>query len=116
LIIFELNINKHEMKPTIYKQGAPEGAEILPENGKTFTLQELYKLLGCEMVQVVPLWQQGKDAKLPYQILICDEEAKLHDGWRDNINEAATKIWNDYYGDTDLIVGTVIVCKPEYFD
>lgn len=49
---------------------------VTPENGKSFTLKEMYKLLDCSLVQFVPARVlselTGRDVTL-----IIDEEGKL---------------------------------------
>lgn len=108
-----------------------EVTEIVPENGNDFSLEECYKLLGCEMVEVVEL-ADGR-------IMVLDEEGKLHD--EIEINEKATELFmkdrpthseyvakmKEMYGNNfidagmgdnelnDSIVGVVIVCSPDMF-
>jgi len=106
--------------------------EVTPINpAKGFECKELYKMLQCRLVQVVPL-ANG-------QILICDEESKLVD--EPIINKKATElycqgrptaaeyrakmkaIYGDSFidcssGDYDLdnsICGHVVVCPPDMF-
>lgn len=70
--------------------------------GRTFTLEELYELLHCEMVQVV-VTRSG-------MILIVDEEGKLRDKEQ---NFIATIL---YANPNDFIVGYAIYCDPELFE
>ena len=98
---------------------------------KGFQLNELYTLLECNLVEVVPL-HDGR-------IMICDEESKLVD--EPIINEEATKLYRinrmtnaehiaklkEQYGENvfimsmgddeleNFICGNVIVCPPEMF-
>ena len=86
--------------------------DILPESKtKGFTLEEVYKILDISMVQAVPLVASDGSE----YTLLCDEEGKLVNNWADKINIEATKVWNQFYGDTDIIVGDVIICSTEYF-
>lgn len=66
---------------------AKDGKEIniQPENGSNFRLNELYKLLNCELVEVVYL----NDDK----IMILDELGRLNDDWELNI--PATELYLD---------------------
>lgn len=76
-----------------------ESSSITPKNGTDFTLKELYKLIGCDTIEVVyPLY----DSDL---IFIIDEEGKLKGK---DINYAATIMWGS--AGYDALVGDVIVC------
>ena len=46
--------------------------EVEPKNGENFTLEELYALIGCDMIQICDAHERGK-------ILIFDEEGMLKD-------------------------------------
>lgn len=89
--------------PTLYPV---EGGEVptTPANGTDFHLAELYKLLGCDMIQVLELGGE--------QIMILDEEGKLRDK---PYNMPATQIaWTfGVIGREDKIVGPVIICPTE---
>ena len=75
-----------------------ESQFIAPKNGTDFTLEELYALIGCDLIEVVyPLVDNGN-------IFIIDEEGKLTGK---DINYAATIMWG-YPG--DALVGDVIFC------
>ena len=71
---------------------------------KGFTLEEVYALIGCELVQVVPTTKAGK-------IMIIDEEGKLKDDAE--VNLLATAAYP--YGDEDPIVGNAIICYDREF-
>lgn len=74
---------------------------VEPKNKSDFTLEELYALLGCELVEVVyPVWDNDC-------IFIIDEEGKLTGK---DINYPATMMWG-YSG--DVLVGDVIYCPSE---
>lgn len=112
------------------------GGDIIPVNPidpkKGFQLDELYKMLQCNLVEVVPL-HDGR-------IMICDEESKLSD--EPEINKEATRLYQEgrmtkaenlarlkkeygenvfdmSTGDDELdssICGHVLVCPPEMFE
>ena len=73
-----------------------------PINGKEMSLEEMQKIVGG-YIQIVPLSKSNK-------ILILDEEGKLK-GYP--INELATDIWEENYGETDVIVGNVIIADDD---
>jgi hypothetical protein len=77
---------------------------IRPENGRDFKLAELYRLLGCEMVEIVSL-------KHGY-ILVIDEEGKLTDKAP---NPCASDLaWLDRAIDrTDYIAGDALLCHSK---
>ena len=58
------------------------------------------------MIQMVPLEKES----LPDLYLVCDDEGKIKG---DAVNFEATKIWIKYYGDTDIIVGNVLIADVE---
>lgn len=75
-----------------------ESSSITPKNGTNFTLEELYQLLECDMIEVLyPVYDSDC-------IFIIDEEGKLK---LKNINYAAT-IMSGLM--CDVLVGDVIVC------
>jgi hypothetical protein len=87
----------------LYSNGIQK--EILPENGTSFKLKELYKLLSCELVQVISI---GKTS-----IMILDEEGKLTGK---DLNPLATVIAKPFLFKGDAIVGDVILCRKEMFE
>jgi hypothetical protein len=105
--------------------------EISPANGTNFTLQECYKLIGCDMIEIIRL-ADGR-------VMIIDEEGKFKDDFQ--INYVASKMFmqgrksvydtmqelkrihgnrlidatdGDFEG-AETIVGNVIVCSPKMF-
>lgn len=75
-----------------------ESSFVTPKNGTDFTLEELYQLLGCDMVEVVyPAYESDC-------IFIIDEEGKLTGK---DINYPATMMWG---AQRDALVGDVIFC------
>ena len=125
------------MKATLIKADGTV-TEVSPENGTDFTIKEVYKLLNCRIVEVLPLYN-GK-------IMIIDEEGKLRD--KIVVNKYATELYhygkrkmsaeeivshyNKLFGGdfayidlskesgipkelADAVAGDVIVCEPEMF-
>lgn len=78
--------------------------EVSPRNGESFELDEVYQILGIEVVQVV----HTKDGTL----LLIDEEGKLNNAPK---NEAATERMPDYFQSLDYIVGNALECTEEEF-
>ena len=80
---------------------------IVPKNKrKGFTLDEIYTALSCDTVQCINV-NNGAEENM-----ICDEEAKLKEGWVDRINYEATRIFDKSYGPgRDVIVGDVLMCN-----
>lgn len=68
---------------------------IVPTNGSDFSLEELYTVLGCKMIEVVPVGQR---------ILIADEEGLLV---AKQLNRTASMIAGM------AIVGDVVLCDDE---
>jgi len=75
--------------------------EVKPRNGTDFQLDELYKLIGCEVIEVVAV--EGD------RLLIIDEEGKLK---ARPMNTQAT-ILADLCG--DYIVGNALLVNGEEF-
>ena len=71
-------------------------ANALPANGTNFTLEEMYKLIGCDCIQIVRTAQEGV-------IMVIDDNG-LMNGKAPNI--VATKL----YPFGNMIVGDVLVC------
>jgi len=111
----------------------PDGRieEVSPENGETYQLEELHRLLDCAMIDVIPT-RNGT-------MMVIDDEGKLNGKLR---NEAATQLINfkspaeiakeilrakemgfrAIYMDPDppdtsgYIAGTALVCEPHEVD
>ena len=73
-----------------------KGVHVAPENGTNFTLDEMYKMLDCTMVQILPAGEEGL-------IMVADEEGLYKNP--PTINQVASKMVG--HG----IVGHVLVCK-----
>lgn len=82
-----------------------ERIPVKPANGKSFKLQEAYRLLEVEMVEVIRLHGDA--------ILICDEEGKLHA--EPQFNPMATLLYQLVYGKVDEIYGNAILCLDAEF-
>ena len=74
---------------------------VTPKNGVSYGLEELYKMLGCSMVQVV---YTVADKNL---ILICDEEGLFVPN--PTVNSAASILAGQ------PIVGNVLACHTKRF-
>jgi hypothetical protein len=75
-----------------------------PVNGETFNLDELYRLLGCQTVEVISTGGR--------RVMVMDEDAKLKGRPR---NDLATVIADNIRAD-DYIAGDVIVCPLSMLD
>ena len=74
--------------------------EIAPENGTDFGLEELYRHLDCDTIQVI--WP------MPGTLMILDENSKSKRPYR--INQIATALTRDVLAHDDLIVGNAVLC------
>ena len=82
-----------------------EYIDYKPENGKNFKLQELYKKIGCKLIEVVSLndgW-----------IMIIDEEGKLNDK---PVNNIGTAYLRQTRHTQDYIVGDIVLCPSEMLE
>lgn len=75
---------------------------IKPKNGTDFSLEELYELIECELVEV----GRTNDNNL----LIFDEEGKLKNK---TINIIAISVYK--HASHDCIVGKVVLCPKSMF-
>lgn len=74
---------------------------VTPENGKTFSLQEMYELIGCSLVQVIYL--------VDGRIMWLDEEGKFKEH---QINTQATKLLIEAGGMMgDYVAGNALICS-----
>lgn len=87
---------------TLYKADGST-RQVEPDNGSSFELEQLYDLLNCDMIQVVPV---GKG-----EIMVIDEEGKLKSDAK--INKKATERARGFLFAGDVIVGNALVCKDE---
>ena len=76
---------------------------IKPENEVSFVLEEMYNIIKCDVVQVIPIAGTGK-------ILIIDEEGKLKD--KPTVNVLATNLAHEHKAISpwNSIVGNAIFC------
>jgi hypothetical protein len=95
----------------IYTDGHEE--EVVPANGKYFQLKQLQNIVGgyIELVSLTAPMPNGLE-NLKDLSMIINEEGK---GNSLPINEKATALFQKYYGNTDFIVGNVLICEPELF-
>jgi hypothetical protein len=83
-------------------QPASVAKELRPTDGERFHLEQLYDVLGCQLVQVTHL-----DETIPGAILISDEEALAVQEPRVNL-VASLLAGQPIYGD-------VVLCRDEQF-
>jgi hypothetical protein len=76
--------------------------DITPGNGKNFQMDELYKLVDTDTVQILA----AKDGR----IMIVDEDGKRK---MKIVNAKATALYQ--YGVVNSVVGDVIICPSKYF-
>lgn len=82
-----------------------ERIEVKPENGRDFKRKELCKMLECEMIEPVYLWDG--------RVMIIDEEGKFY---KCDINPWATGLLHRSGGmHDDFVVGDALVCTAEQF-
>ncbi len=85
---------------------------VMPRNGNDFTLSELYRLVGCEYIQIIrPPSSTGA-------IIVCDEEGKLNDK---PLNLFATQMWQEHAEPgsdrlLDDVVGDVLLCHESQIE
>jgi len=74
---------------------------------KEFSLEELYKIIGCKMVEYVPLTVGNLNGK---GCIWCDEEGMIN---KSAINKSASEVLgNQVHG--GVLFGTILVtCHPE---
>lgn len=80
-----------------------DGSEEIVDKEK-LTIEFMQKIVGG-YIQIVPM---GFDA-----YMVCNEEGKLK---HLPINIIATKIWEMFYGETDIITGNIIFANKEEID
>ena len=74
--------------------------EVMPKNGRDFTLEELRTLVGCQWVEFVHLRDESG------RFLVVDEEGKIYGKPH---NEKATTLYGRM--PFDYIVGDALLCK-----
>jgi len=74
--------------------------------GGKFTLEQMYALLDCDMVQLVPIKLDYNGTK--YNELWCDEDGKMK---ARPINAKATRLVRSQLLEGDMLVGTVLFMR-----
>ena len=83
--------------------------EVSPKNKRNgFTLQEVYDLIGCRMVELVGPMDDDR-------CMLVDEEGKLKQGWETRINSQATNMYRTRFGISDVIVGNALLVTNKEF-
>jgi len=90
-------------KQSILLRANGDRVEIEPKDGKYFGLEELYKLIDADTIQII----QAKDKEM---MIIVDEDGKER---KKPFNIKATTIASLAY--QDFIVGDVVVCPRKFF-
>ena len=87
---------------------------VKPENGVSFSLEEMYKHIGCEMIE--PIYLDGDC------VMVCDEEGWLKENRQLNVVASAylvlkTKNYREKHniGVPAPLVGNVLVCTTKEF-
>lgn len=88
--------------------------EIEPQNGKHFTLKELYELVGSPIdIQRAP--QRGLSGRRSNVCMVLNDNGRLNGL---DINPEASKIWQEWYpiaeypeNNDGIIVGPVVMCS-----
>jgi hypothetical protein len=78
--------------------------EIKPANRRYFKLEEMQAYVGG-IIQIITLEGEGLEEKL----LVVHDEGKIISL---PFNLFATVEWIKYYGETDFVVGDIIICDP----
>ena len=95
-------------QPHLLDPHSAEPQRVSPKNGRSFKLAELYTMLDCQQVDVVPLTED--------LILIIDDEGKFRNPAY--LNLLATYLWYQHQPAArgqDSIVGRAIVCHDKQF-
>ena len=90
------------MKTRIIKSDGTE-QEILPENGKDFSLEEMQKIVGGH-VEIIGCNDQNF-------LCVLNEEGKIQEL---PLNEKATALVNRIISPDDFIVGDVLITESKY--
>lgn len=78
--------------------------DVQPKNGTDFQLQEMYDLIGTDIIEIVHLYNG--------MLMVIDEEGKLRND--PQVNPIATHLWmKDKPHSWDYIVGNALVCDPK---
>lgn len=76
--------------------------DVQPENGTDFSLDELYKMLDCDMVEVIYLDDE--------RMMFLDENGKLKPQKVNQMNHVATHEAAMVLQDGDYIAGHALIC------
>lgn len=95
------------MKALLIKTDGTE-MEVSPKDGKDFSLQEMYDLIGCTTVEHVALGGQEEGTEVD---MWCDEEGLMFDDFV--VNKKATEYYRKAYAQVPAeelaIVGNALV-------
>lgn len=96
-------------QPQVLDPHSAHPQSVQPANGRCFELDELYRLLDCDTVEVVALTEE--------LILIADENSKQRQPAY--LNLLATYLWNHHQPASrgvDCIVGRALFCHSSQFE
>ena len=84
-------------------EAGSSAVNVVPADGKKFTLKEMYELIGCSLVEMISL----RDGRTMWM----DEEGKFKDPHV--LNSLATTMLREAGGAPgDYVAGTVLICTP----
>lgn len=76
--------------------------KVTPANGTHFSLQEIYKLLKCELVEIIRLSKN--------MIMVVDEEGKLKSEPDVNVNASLIAMTHGAIFIGDKVCGDALIC------
>lgn len=100
---------KHS-KPRVFRVNGTE-EEVMPANGITFTIEEIYKIISTGGLVKEPFMQEVP-LRSKREVLICEENAVAHNlppNYRATIYTAL-----DVVTDNNGVRGDVLICEGHY--
>lgn len=76
--------------------------KVTPDNVTNFTLNEMYKLLNCQLVEIIRLNEK--------MIMVVDEEGKFKDEPDVNVNASLIAMLHGAIFPGDCVCGDVMIC------
>tara|TARA_R110001599_G_scaffold32907_2_gene107254 strand:+ start:1991 stop:2326 length:336 start_codon:yes stop_codon:yes gene_type:complete len=100
-----------ELDEPMFIKAGMVGVKVKPQNKNFFTLEELQKIVGG-YIQVVYLKNHIDKNGTPLA-LVCNEDGKDNDLLT---NYHATMFWEYSYGETDVMVGDILVTPQRFLN